>query len=171
MGLEDGVYRCSRVAGAAAIPLALRVCWWALVVADAVVVAAEIDLAQLLGRPYALPLWLSGPLAFGAMLAGVAWWHSRGPGRRWWSSPASSSSGRPEAAGAAILAVVRALWWCLVASDAVLLAAAIGAIRRFGPWLLVGLPGPLLLGLVLVGLIAWWHARGPGARFWRRPWH
>jgi hypothetical protein len=40
----------------------------------------------MVGRPYSLPLWLSGPLAFGAMLAGVAWWHTRGPGpgARFW---------------------------------------------------------------------------------------
>jgi hypothetical protein len=76
----------------------------------------------------------------------------------------------PEAAGspkgADIPAVIRVLWWCLVVSDAVLLAAAIAAVRVFGPRLLVGLPGPLFFGLVL-GLIAWWHTRGPGARFWR----
>jgi hypothetical protein len=63
---------------------------------------------------------------------------------------------------AAIPAVIRVLWWGLVIADAVMLAAAIGAVRLLGPRLLVGLPGPLCLGLVL-GLIAWWHTRGPGA--------
>jgi hypothetical protein len=73
-------------AGAAAIPLGLRVCWWVLVVADAVLVAAEIGLALTLDRAYALALWLLGPLFFGATLALIAWWHTRGPGRRLWNA-------------------------------------------------------------------------------------
>jgi hypothetical protein len=73
-------------AGAAAIPLGLRVCWWVLVVADAVLAASEIGLALLLGRPYALILWLLGPLCCGATLALIAWWHTRGPGRRLWNA-------------------------------------------------------------------------------------
>jgi hypothetical protein len=51
-----------------------------LVVADAVLVASEVGLALLLGRPCALALWLFGPLFFGATLALIAWWHTRGPG-------------------------------------------------------------------------------------------
>jgi hypothetical protein len=72
-------------AGAAAIPLGLRVCWWVLVVADAALAAAEIGLAVIFDRPYALVLWLFGPLCCGATLALIAWWHTRGPGRRLWA--------------------------------------------------------------------------------------
>ena len=79
-------------AGAAAIPLGLRVCWWVLVVADAVLVAAEIGLALVLDRAHALALWLLGPLFFGATLALIAWWHTRGPGRRLRSSRAQSAA-------------------------------------------------------------------------------
>jgi hypothetical protein len=53
-----------------------------LLIADAVLVASAIGMALLLGRPYALALWLFGPLFFGATLALIAWWHTRGPGRR-----------------------------------------------------------------------------------------
>jgi hypothetical protein len=66
--------------GAAAIPLSLCVCWWVLAVCDAIIAADEIAAAWLFHRP-AIYLSLIGPLYFGAMLALIAWWHTRGPGR------------------------------------------------------------------------------------------
>jgi len=45
---------------------------------------------------------------------------------------------------------LRLLSWGLVAADGLMLAAVLGAIGLFGPRLLVGLPGPLFLGLVLL---------------------
>jgi hypothetical protein len=66
------------------IPRALRACWWGLVVADAMLVASEIELALLLGRPCGMALWLLGPLFCGATLALMAWWYTRGAGRRLW---------------------------------------------------------------------------------------
>ena len=52
---------------------------------------------------------------------------------------------------------LRLLFWGLLAADGLMLAAALGAIALFGPRLLVGLPGPLFLGIVLL-LIARWLA-------------
>ncbi len=45
---------------------------------------------------------------------------------------------------------LRLLWWGLLAADGLMLAAVLGAIALFGPRLLVGLPGPLFLGAVLL---------------------
>ena len=45
---------------------------------------------------------------------------------------------------------LRRLRWCLVLADGLMLAAVLGAIALFGPRLLVGLPGPLFLGAVLL---------------------
>src|SRR5258708_4875499 len=78
-------------AGAGAIPLCLRVCWWGLMMCDAVIASDEIAAARLLDRP-AIYLSLIGPFYLGATLALVAWWHTRGPGRRSWRSPASRPS-------------------------------------------------------------------------------
>ena len=44
---------------------------------------------------------------------------------------------------------LRLLFWGLVAADGLMLAAVLGAIALFGPRLLIGLPGPLFLGVVL----------------------
>lgn len=45
---------------------------------------------------------------------------------------------------------LRLLFWGLLAVDGLMLAAVLGAICLFGPRLLVGLPGPLFLGVVLL---------------------
>jgi hypothetical protein len=45
---------------------------------------------------------------------------------------------------------LRLLFWGLLAADGLMLAAVLGAIAIFGPRLLVGLPGPLFLGVVLL---------------------
>lgn len=45
---------------------------------------------------------------------------------------------------------LRLLFWGLRAADGLMLAAVLGAIAIFGPRLLVGLPGPLFLGVVLL---------------------
>ncbi len=45
---------------------------------------------------------------------------------------------------------LRLLWWGLLAADGLMLAAVLGAIALFGPRLLVGLPGPLFLGVILL---------------------
>jgi hypothetical protein len=95
--------------GAAAIPLSLRLCWWGLLGCAGVMVAAVLGLAELLG-PRLLVAGLPGPLFFGGMLLFVAWWHTRGPGRRLWSTPdsfgrrwwSSPSSRRPDAGAEAI---------------------------------------------------------------------
>jgi hypothetical protein len=70
--------------GAGQIPLSLRVCWWVLLGCDSVMVAAVLGLAEQLGVRL-LVVGLPGPLYFGSMLVCVAWWHTRGPGRRLWS--------------------------------------------------------------------------------------
>jgi hypothetical protein len=63
--------------------------------------------------------------------------------------------------------VIRALFGCLVVADLLYLVGILGMARLYGLRLLaIGLPGPLYLGLVL-GIVAWWHTRGPGARLWR----
>jgi hypothetical protein len=45
---------------------------------------------------------------------------------------------------------LRVLFWGLLAADGLMLAAALGAIALFGPRLMIGLPGPLFLGAVLL---------------------
>ena len=93
-------------AGGARIPLSLRLCWWGLLGCAAVMVAAVLGLAEQFGSRL-LVAGLPGPLFFAAMLLFVAWWHTRGPGRRLWSTPASFgrrwwSSGCPDAGAEAI---------------------------------------------------------------------
>ena len=73
-------------AGAGAIPLSLRVCWWGLLGCDAVMVAAVIGLGEEFGARLVLA-GLPGPLFNAAMMLFVGWWHTRGPGRRHWRRP------------------------------------------------------------------------------------
>jgi len=81
-------------AGAGAIPLSLRVCWWGLLGCDAVTAAAAVSLACAVGaRP--LVAGLLGPLLSAGILLFVGWWHTRGPGRRLWST----ASADPAAGG------------------------------------------------------------------------
>ena len=54
-------------------------------------------------------------------------------------------SDRPKSAMA-----LRLLSWGLLAADGLMLAAVLGAIALFGPRLMIGLPGPLFLGVVLL---------------------
>lgn len=63
--------------------------------------------------------------------------------------------------------VLRLLFWGLVAADGLMLAAVTGAIALFGPRLMVGLPGPLFLGAVLL-LIARRFQASAGASRRRR---
>jgi hypothetical protein len=49
-----------------------------------------------------------------------------------------------------VVMALRLLWWGLLAADGLMLAAALGAIAFFGPRLVIGLPGPLFLGVVLL---------------------
>jgi hypothetical protein len=56
---------------------------------------------------------------------------------------------------------VRVLFWSLVACDLLYLGSVIGLARPLGLRLLVlGLTGPVFLGLMLV-IVGWWH-RGHG---------
>jgi hypothetical protein len=71
-------------AGAAAIPRCLRVSWWVLMVCDGIFAADVIAAARLFDRPL-IYLSLIGPGFLGSTLALIAWWHTRGPGRRLWS--------------------------------------------------------------------------------------
>jgi hypothetical protein len=88
--LSDRKAHSRTTPAAAAIPRSLRASWWALLVCDAVIAVDVIAAARLFARP-AIYLSLIGPFYFGATLALIAWWHTRGPGRRLWSSPASAA--------------------------------------------------------------------------------
>jgi hypothetical protein len=70
-------------AGAGAIPLSLRVCWWGLVGCDAVMAAAVVGLAGEFGSRLLLA-GLPGPVFSAGILLFVGWWHAHGPGRRLW---------------------------------------------------------------------------------------
>ena len=62
---------------------------------------------------------------------------------------------------------LRLLFWGLLAADGLMLAAGLGVIALFGPRLLVGLPGPLFLGAVLLliaGRFATPHASAGASR-------
>ena len=79
-------------AGAGAIPLFLRACWWGLLGCDAVMAAAVVGLAGEFGSRLLLA-GLPGPVFSAGILLFVGWWHARGPGRRLWR-PASGDCPR-----------------------------------------------------------------------------
>jgi hypothetical protein len=78
-------------AGAGAIPLSLRVCWWGLLGCDAVMVAAVVGLASEFGARLLLA-GLPGPVFSGGIPVFVGWWHARGPGRRLWKTASGDSA-------------------------------------------------------------------------------
>jgi hypothetical protein len=62
---------------------ALWLCWWVMLACDGVIAAAVLVMAQGFGWPVRMVLLgLFGPLFNAGGLAFVAWWHTRGPGRR-----------------------------------------------------------------------------------------
>jgi hypothetical protein len=66
----------------------------------------------------------------------------RGLAARWPKSPLVVTS-RP-------IGFRSPLFWGLVVAEGLMLAAALGAVALFGPRLVIGLPGPLFLGAVLL---------------------
>jgi hypothetical protein len=130
--------------GASATPVVLRVVWCALLLANAVFVAAVIAGAWLLGRR-AICLSATGPLLIVGALSLLAWWRTRRPDR-------------PSLLGV--------LWWATVALDAVVITHTSATLYWFGSSAaLLFLLCPLAPAALLT-LFVWWQTRGPGRNYW-----